>query len=286
MPTPADTTPASVRSPAGVGPCRTDGVADDLQAIFPNAPPRASATRLRLDLGREARPSPRIHKRVAAIGAMVAAALGGLSAGALISRGPTPAPPSSALDRTEQVRIVVTPHPDAKKGATSPLRAPRPEPAALIGLPSPGPLAPPQVVRTFVEASPPTPVARAKAQRPKPPAARKVARRDATVVPAREGHCRGACDYEDVLNADARLRRAYASAADAGVARPVLVGYRDEWASLRQRAPRQPGQVVTRYGEMARDLERYADSPRMAHAPSRRNHTLDGFRTDLASLFR
>lgn len=280
--TPAEVPLAHVRSSAGtVAPVASD-VADDLQAIFPNAPSRASASRLKIATGRDARPAARTQGRVAVIGAMVAAALGGLSAGALLGRGPTPAA-SAPAGRAEQVRIVVAPHPEARTIQATASPAPRPGPPMLHGLPTLGPLAPPQLIQTSVAAPSPAPLVKAKAERPSKPDVRKIARRRA--APPSASRCRGACDYEDVLKADARLRRAYASAADAGVTRTVLVGYRNEWASLRHRAPRQPGRVVARYGEMARELERYASSPRVARAPGRRIHTLDGLRADLASLW-
>ena len=286
MPSSAEVPLAHVRSSEGSVAPIADGVAEDLQAIFPNAPARSSRSRLRIGIGRDGRPAPRTQGRVAAIGAVVAAALGGLSAGALIGRGPAPAV-SSPPERTEQVRIVVAPHPDARKIQAA-LPASRPGPAMAHGLPSLGPLAPPQLVQTSVEAPSPARVVKAKAVKPSKSDGRKVARRPPAPSPA--SRCRGACDYEDVLKADARLRRAYASAADAGVARPVLVGYRNEWSSLRHRAPRQPARVVTRYSEMARELEGYATRPRVANsrvarASTWRSHTLDGLRADLASLW-
>jgi hypothetical protein len=93
------------------------------------------------------------------------------------------------------------------------------------------------------------------------------------------------CDRREVLAADRRLRRAYAAAVKAGVARPVLVEYRDDWARLRRRAPREPARVVSGYGRMASALERPAQVQRTAdERPLRRD---DGWRhlgREIASL--
>jgi uncharacterized protein YecT (DUF1311 family) len=76
------------------------------------------------------------------------------------------------------------------------------------------------------------------------------------------GDDRARCAYPQVLEADRRLRRAYASATRAGVERGRLVSYRNRWASLRHRADDQPARVIAAYGDMARDLNRLARQAR------------------------
>jgi hypothetical protein len=236
-------------------------VAEDLEAIFPQDAPRPAAgrRRLKLEAGRErdaARRRRGLERRAASLGALVAAACLGLSAGALVARTGAPlrsAPPSVSPG----VPITV----------------------AQASLPSPGPLPEAPAV------PPPSPaVAPLEAAQPADPSA---AAADAAPAAPRHGkpartarhHGRSA-----VLAADARLRRAYASAERAGVAYAVLADYRDEWSRLRRRAPRQPVLVAARYRQMAGELNHMAARERTARAeplgPWRR------FRTQLAALWR
>jgi hypothetical protein len=132
--------------------------------------------------------------------------------------------------------------------------------APVSSLPNPGPLSPPQFVRA-VSAAPPSasaPVVKAKAKTPS-----RIRRESEPALVDRSdtaplGRCGGDCGHEDVMEADARLRRAYAAAVDAGAPRSVITGYRKEWANLRHRAPDHPRLVVWRYSAMASDLERYS----------------------------
>ncbi|WP_310538678.1 hypothetical protein [Phenylobacterium sp.] len=72
------------------------------------------------------------------------------------------------------------------------------------------------------------------------------------------GQRRQACFHAQVMSADRRLRRAYARAADARVARPIMVSYRNRWAGLRRQAIRDPARVVAGYSAMAAELRREA----------------------------
>jgi len=136
MPTPPEVMSAHAQNPGGLAAPVAGGVADDLHAIFPHAPPRAGTSQMRFgfrEVGRKRSP-----KRVAAAGAMIAAALGGLSAGAMLGRSPSteihrPKPASAPMTAQRQIAITVT----GKSQLTS---AVAPE-----GLPNPGPLAPPQL---------------------------------------------------------------------------------------------------------------------------------------------
>jgi hypothetical protein len=291
--TSADVPTTRAQSSAGLTAPVAGVVADDLQAIFPNAPPRPAGARAMLGVSRAARRSPRPSSRIAAIGALAAAALAGLSAGALIGRHPAPASP--APPRADGVPIVLASQPEARQTPIEVAPSLPSRPGSPRGLPEPGPLAPPQLVWTASGARSAAAVVKVKEEASAKPRSQKVARRRASsfssfaptyrAAAASTSRCRADCDYEDVLTADARLRRAYASAADAGVARPVLVSYRNEWSGLRKRAPSSPDRVVSRYNEMADSLERYAERPRPHRSSGPRSHTLAGLRADLASLF-
>lgn len=65
---------------------------------------------------------------------------------------------------------------------------------------------------------------------------------------------RARCMYAEVVQADDRLRTAYAGATRAGVPRRTLSRYRDRWARLRRKALTDPDRVVSGYGQLARDL--------------------------------
>jgi hypothetical protein len=54
------------------------------------------------------------------------------------------------------------------------------------------------------------------------------------------------------------LRRAYGAAVRAGVARPVLISYRERWARLRDRAGSAPEAAVAGYSAMASNLSHMA----------------------------
>jgi hypothetical protein len=285
MPTPPEVMSAHAQNPGGLAAPVAGGVADDLHAIFPHAPPRAGTSQMRFGLREVGR--KRSPKRVAAAGAMIAAALGGLSAGAMLGRSPSteihrPKPASAPMTAQRQIAITVT----GKSQLTS---AVAPE-----GLPNPGPLAPPQLVRASIGPQTHAPVVKVKTRAKAPRSSRAQNRSyasQAPTSPAPKARCRGGeCGYDDVMAADARLRRAYNSALSSGVSLPVMVGYRNEWSDLRKRASDQPERVVSRYNAMAGDLERYSEEPaperpHKAHATRVRSHTLDGLRADLASLW-
>jgi hypothetical protein len=88
------------------------------------------------------------------------------------------------------------------------------------------------------------------------------------------------------MQADARLRQAYAAAIRAEAPRSVVVDYRNEWEQLRQRAPDQPGLVTARYNEMAGELRRMAVRRQAAAASRPSALPRGGARTQLAALWR
>ena len=222
-------------SPAETLPPGRDGVAmplarsvaDDLEAILPPAQ-SAPPARSRLRLGAGGSPSPRApERRAGRLGALLAVALLGVSAGALLAHLPARSPPP-----------------------------PRPP----LALPQPEAFAPALALRPAIAAAPP-PARVAPVQAP--PARRPAVQAPASRAHAAPQVC-GAhrrCGRVDVMAADRRLRSAYAAAVRAGVARPVLASYRTRWARLRPRAPTDPARVVVGYRGMASDLERLARRP-------------------------
>lgn len=234
-----------VRAPALATPIAR-AVAEDLEAIFPNAPPAGAGHRLRVrrdhaHIARAPQPS-----RLAAVGALVAAAFVGVAAGALLT-----------LDRAPP----------------SPLES-------AVSSPIPGPLAPaaPPVADPLLAAAPPLaptpsalPAQIASGASPRVAGARKASVHKASVhkaavhkatvhrISSRTASKRARpAPALSMQAADARLRRAYMTAIRVGVPRDVLVDYRDEWERLRHRDPRQSSQVARRYVAMAGELDRVA----------------------------
>jgi hypothetical protein len=64
-----------------------------------------------------------------------------------------------------------------------------------------------------------------------------------------------------VIEADRHLRSVYESAIRRGVARGVLVDYRDRWADLRDRHTENPTRLIESYGALAYDLGRETPGP-------------------------
>ena len=64
------------------------------------------------------------------------------------------------------------------------------------------------------------------------------------------------CIYQDVMNADARLRRAFNRAAQEGVSRPALSFVLKEWNRARRQATSDPDQTINRYEQLENALER------------------------------
>jgi hypothetical protein len=242
-------------------------VAEDLEAIFPNAPSATGGRRLRLGgRGETTEGRVRLEGRGAAVGAMIAAACVGVSAGALLARGAA-IPGSPPAAHVQAPRTVVAAAP-----------APSPEPLA------------PAALRAAVS----QPIAPTAASRPAPPrrqiSAAKVhkvvARAPSRARRVRSAVCHGSHCSGSLMAADARLRRAYTSAVRAGVSRGVLIDYRDDWERLRHRAPYQPGLVAARYNQMAGDLNRMAGRRRVASPAPRSVGPWRSLRTELASLWR
>jgi hypothetical protein len=254
---------------AGLAAPLARAVGEDLEQIFPNAAPaRSGVLRLALarrgDRRREA--AERGESHAATAGAIVAAAFVGVLAGALLGRGPAPAPAASNLSPV----MVAAPAGVPVHGA-APAWAAVPIPEAAT---SAADASPPRVVR----------VRKASAHRP---VVRKIAVREparARAAPAVA--CRGARCASPLMQADARLRQAYAAAIRAEAPRSVVVDYRNEWEQLRQRAPDQPGLVTARYNEMAGELRRMAVRRQAAAAPRPSALPRGGARTQLAALWR
>lgn len=76
---------------------------------------------------------------------------------------------------------------------------------------------------------------------------------------------RARCMRPDILDADRRLRRAYAEAIRQGVERRFLIEHQRRWARLRNRAIRDPDHVLEGYGELAGALERLSLHGRAAN---------------------
>ncbi|CAN7285366.1 hypothetical protein LJR225_001467 [Phenylobacterium sp. LjRoot225] len=267
-------TPNVTRS-AGLAAPLARAVAEDLEAIFPN--PSPSDRRLRLRFARrgdQARGVPqRGQGRVAALGAMVAAAFVGVTAGAWFARGPEPERPVQAAAPAPSLRPLAAGPP-----AVDPSHAVAAVPTSTAGpaaKPAAGPIA-------VASASPPRPVKAHKISAQKVAAGRASTYRS----PARKASIRKPAPTRTartspLIEADARLRKAYAAAIRADVPRGVVVDYRNEWERLRHRASDQPGMVATRYNDMAGELKRMAARRQVADAsaqPSSRNR-----RTQLAA---
>lgn len=179
------------------------------------------------------RVSPRGGSRFkpATVGALLAAGLVGVSAGAMLERD----------------------DPVVRQGApvaTAPIPAPAkaPEPA-----PAPQPVAPGPAPAPVIQASAPEPAPKAdKAAATKPKAKpEKTKPEKAKPRPARATRA-------EVLAADRRLRRAYDRAIRAGVPRPVLVDYRNRWNRLRRTTWNEPARLVRGYDRLERDLSQEA----------------------------
>jgi hypothetical protein len=249
----------AVRGPAGEV---ARAVAEDLEAIFPSEPAPAPAGG-RLHLTERARNGATVRREAAAsLGALVAAACVGLSAGAVLAHHGEATKSASAVARGATTVVL----------ANSSLPSPGP-------LPQTAPLAPPPVqapghhAETGGLSAAHSGLRRASAQGA---GVHRKATRQAS------SRCRGArCGGSTVAAADARLERAYASAERAGVPQPVLTGYRNEWRYLRGRAPHDPKLVAVRYRQMASDLERLSQHERTAPTGP-----LERFRLQMATLWR
>lgn len=211
----------------------TLSVAEDLAAIFPHEPRPRTETALQLagsrhELTKAKRP---VDRRAGTLGAIAAAALLGVAAGAMIGHEPAPA------------------------------RRDPPPVVQASAAPSPGP---PPVGRSPATV-PPLQAAASEVETPAPARLRKVVARPAAAQhrPPARAHpistCVGPdCRPPSVTAADERLRRAYDSAVDAGVSRNVLDDYHDQWEQLRHQAPHEPGAVAARYHALAGELDSMA----------------------------
>lgn len=228
-------------------------VSTDLEAIFGTAAPSAGAAAARAPrrpVGGSA-PPPRAT-RLATLGGLAAAACLGLAGGAYITRTSTHMGPAAEPSRAIPVEV------------------------AQIAQPTPGPIDPlvtldpqPQVTAAL------TPVVR-KAHTPRPHHAA------SPRIRKREDRC---CASSDMWSADRRLRRAYSAAVRAGVPRPILVSYRDRWASVRRERAHQPRRLVEGYGRLASGLDRAAARARGHRPQSSRRYASGWPWRSIADLF-
>jgi hypothetical protein len=206
------------RSPADLS--RT--VAADLEGIFAGfqgASPRSGAP----SPARRLAPRRAGALRLPMIGGVAAAALAGVAVGSMLGERASPPAPSLAAGPAPNV-IQPSPRPAAPLSPAPPVQ--------LAAAPKPAPVeAEPEVKKPVVKAS---------AVKRKPKSPPRATRRHAS--------------RSEVLAADRRLRRAYASAIRAGVPRPVLVSYRNRWDRLRRSAWDEPARLVRGYGALTRDL--------------------------------
>jgi hypothetical protein len=233
------------------------GVADDLDAILaPAGEPASRKLRLR---GASAAPvRRRSDGRAARLGALAAAACIGVSAGAMIPKWSHEARPSAAAPAAPTPRTL----------AIVQARTPEPAPLQTAGLVPIASLAPDP------EPAPKRAAPSRSAER------RREAKVDRAPACASARHC----GYSDVMAADARLRRAYGHAVRAGVARSVLVDYRNEWSSLRRGASHNPGRTAKGYRRLASELDEIATTHRVVYRPPREEHGLGRIGQELASL--
>lgn len=231
-------------------------VAEDLAAIFPHEPPPRAETALQLVVGRELTATkPAAQGRAGTLGAIAAAALLGVAAGALIGHQPAPSRrgPQPAV---QTAAVASTPRP-AASSAQPPVQAAKAEAPARIRLHK-------------VVARPP------EAQRQRTAKAH-------SVVACHVSHCRAS----SVMAADERLRRAYDWAVDAGVSPNVLTDYHDQWEQLRHQAPNEPAAVAARYDQLAGELNSMAAGrQRSDHVPPGRPSAGVGGPTQIAALGR
>lgn len=215
-------------------------VSAELEAIFLDATGLPSGRAARLPASRTVRsfvPGAARRSRipVATFGVLAAAALTGLSAGAVMLNRPTTPPARQAV-----------------------AQAAVPVPAA-----APAPIAPVVTLAGAEEST--TNLAQPKLQHASAPAASTAARGGGA-------HFRraGRVTHGDLMSADRRLRRAYARAVYAGVPRHVLADYRDRWDDLRHDASWRPERVADGYAAMAGDLTRMSQRHRHHAPPPRR----------------
>jgi hypothetical protein len=271
-------------------------VAEDLEAIFPNAVLLPSR-RMRLRRGPDGDLSPDAkgggERRTAVIGAIVAAAFVGVSAGVLLPHSRAPATPVEATASL----------PNPAPSALAPLQAAAPSLTRapyLVPTPVASP-SPPQVAS--VRKAPMHRATAHKASAHMAPAhrisvhkvsahkvsahkvsAHKVSAHKVSGSKASRATTRTrAVRTPSIMTADAQLRHAYAAAVRAGVSRQVLVDYRNAWERLRWRAPREPGLVAARYVEMAARLDRLAEHRHVAQAAPRGAGMHHGRRVQLAA---
>ncbi|HZZ88901.1 MAG TPA: hypothetical protein VFE13_11285 [Caulobacteraceae bacterium] len=76
------------------------------------------------------------------------------------------------------------------------------------------------------------------------------------------------CSYRLAMQADRRLRSAYARALRGGASREQLAAYNGRWWRLRMAHGRNPTQLVAGYGRLAREIEARRRPPRRRAHPS------------------
>lgn len=256
MSTPRESPSARPQLIDGMATPVTRSVAEDLAAIFPHEPPPRTETALQLLVGRELttaeRPAP---SRTGTLGAIVAAALLGVAAGALIGHPRAPSRRGSPPP-VQTAAVASTPRPAASP-AQPPVQAAKAKAPARVRL-------------------------RKVVARPSEAQRQRIAKAHSAAV-CHGPHCRAS----SVMAADERLRRAYDWAVDAGVSPNVLTDYHDQWEQLRRQAPSEPAAVAARYDQLAGELNSMAAGrQRSDHAPPGRPSAGVGGPTQIAALGR
>jgi hypothetical protein len=277
MPSPADLIAQSVDPARGATAPVAQAVAEDLESIFPQeAPPRPAGGRLRLGRkspDRERRLSGR-ERRAVSVGALVAATFIGVSAGALIARPSAPRLKLAPVGPGAPIALTSQSGP-----GPGPLEPPTLAPLAALPLAGANPA-------TQTKAAAPTASADRGPKLRRASSRLAAAHRKSTRVAAATCGKHEPCGSSSITTADARLQRAYDNAERAGVARPVLAVYHDEWSRLRDRAPREPTMVAARYRLMAGELDRLAMDQDTYHAEPSQVGPWRRFRMQVASLWR
>jgi hypothetical protein len=218
---------------------------------------------------RPAAAGPRRRLSLAAGGLLAAVMLGGLSALVLAWPGASRAPTSSAeVQLAAAAPIIEAPAPEPLTVKVTETRFDgfpyAPEPYTPVFLDarttpaaSPVKAAPAIVVQRAAKPKRAERPIRTAARKP-PPIGGRTSSSEASRCGRYEGPAYDRCAYPAVLDADRRLRSAYAEATRAGVPRDVLVDYRQRWTSLRRLGPDEPNRIIRGYGALERDLERMA----------------------------
>lgn len=237
----------------------------DMSDIFgdPGAAVRAATPRTReiAVAGATALPAGPIRRRTRKV-PLLATALAGLLIGMAAMGG------FHLTELRERIAPLATTAP-ATGVAENPFEAPVATPAAPSTAVVPRSLVTaPKPVEATQPAKKPTPEEAAEATEAKPAPTEPATQSDE--APQAAAACEGDrlerawCMRHDILEADRRLRGAYAEAIRQGVERKFLVTHQRRWTRLRNLAAQDPNGVLEGYAELAGDLERLSIHGRAA----------------------